>query len=223
MTCHWELNAEWYMTTKSAWAFVLILMVRSHVFVAKLIMLLNGDLNYHGPGWGQQPFPCKGYYRDVTHHEAHITWYTGSMASFSYDNGETWIVVQSWEGNCVRVRKGQEGKLTNSYDTDQSYSFDIPASLLGADTVIFAWTWLNVSGNREFYMSCSPVRLILARSLTKVLSGYPMYIANLQENLETLDLQYTACQIRYVELGDDGGLCGLDNQERVRALALQSS
>ena len=61
------------------------------------------------------------------------------QASFSYDNGETWIVVQSWEGNCVRVRKGQEGKLTNSYDIDQSYSFDIPAFLPGADTVIFAW------------------------------------------------------------------------------------
>jgi hypothetical protein len=61
------------------------------------------------------------------------------QASFSYDNGETWIVVQSWEGNCVRVRKGQEGKLTNSYDIDQSYSFDIPAFLPGADIVIFAW------------------------------------------------------------------------------------
>jgi hypothetical protein len=61
------------------------------------------------------------------------------QASFSYDNGETWIVVQSWEGNCLRVRKGQEGQLTNSYDVDQSYSFDIPDSLPGSNTVIFAW------------------------------------------------------------------------------------
>ncbi|KAF5843942.1 hypothetical protein GGP41_010755, partial [Bipolaris sorokiniana] len=167
------------MQIKSAWAFVLFAMVRSHVFVGKpapfrwdsqvtkLIMPLNGDPNYQGPGWGQQPFPCKGYHRDVTYHEAHATWYTGStvtfqvydstnttgasmhepgaahsggscQASFSYDNGETWIVVQSWEGNCVRVRKGQEGKLTNSYDIDQSYSFDIPDSLPGGDAVIFA-------------------------------------------------------------------------------------
>ena len=61
------------------------------------------------------------------------------QASLSYDVGETWIVVQSWEGNCLRVRKGQEGQLTNSYDTDQSYSFDLPGSLPGADTAIFAW------------------------------------------------------------------------------------
>ena len=61
------------------------------------------------------------------------------QASLSYDGGETWIVVQSWEGNCLRVRKGQEGQLTNSYDTDQSYSFDLPSSLPGADTAIFAW------------------------------------------------------------------------------------
>jgi hypothetical protein len=61
------------------------------------------------------------------------------QASLSYDGGETWIVVQSWEGNCLRVRKGQEGQLTNSYDADQSYSFDLPGSLPGADTAIFAW------------------------------------------------------------------------------------
>ena len=61
------------------------------------------------------------------------------QASFSYDDGETWIVVQSWEGNCLRVRKGQEGQLTNSYDLDQTYSFDLPDSLPGSNSVIFAW------------------------------------------------------------------------------------
>lgn len=84
------------MQIKSTWTFVLFAIVRSHVFVGKpepfhwdsqvtkLIMPLNGDPNYQGPGWGQQPFPCKGYHRDVTHHEAHATWYTGSTVTFQY-------------------------------------------------------------------------------------------------------------------------------------------
>ncbi|KAL6153212.1 hypothetical protein ACJBU6_08370 [Exserohilum turcicum] len=141
-------------------------------------------------------------------------------------------------------------------ETACAYSFIIPTSLPGADMVIFAWTWLNSSGNREFYMSCSPVRLIAARSPTKIPSGYHMFIANLQETPETPDSQHpvwSRCfvpqnvwvrypqrykginppivadtlpnnsQIRHLELGDDGGLCGSDNKERVKALALQSS
>ncbi|CAN9183788.1 unnamed protein product [Alternaria alternata] len=136
--------------------------------VEKLIMPMNGDPNYQGPEWGQQPFPCKGHHRASTPPEPQTTWHVGSRATFqiydstnttgssmhdpgaahsggscqaslSYNGGETWIVVQSWEGNCLRVRKGQEGQLTNSYDTDQSYSFDLPGSLPGADTAIFAW------------------------------------------------------------------------------------
>ncbi|CAN9198569.1 unnamed protein product [Alternaria alternata] len=162
------------------WALISTALVSPHVFVGepapfqwdlpveKLIMPMNGDPNYQGPEWGQQPFPCKGHHRASTPSEPQTTWHVGSRATFqiydstnttgssmhdpgaahsggscqaslSYDGGETWIVVQSWEGNCLRVRKGQEGQLTNSYDTDQSYSFDLPGSLPGADTAIFAW------------------------------------------------------------------------------------
>ncbi|KAI1663550.1 Lytic polysaccharide monooxygenase [Pyrenophora tritici-repentis] len=182
-------------------------------------MLMNGDPNYDGLEWGQQPFLCKGHHKESTRTEPQITWHVGSrvtfqiydstnttgasmhdpgaahsggscQASFSYDNGETWVVVQSWEGNCLRVRKGQEGRLTNSYDIDQNYSFDIPDFLPGAETAIFAWTWLNASGHREFYMSCSPIRLIAGPSSAKSPSGYPMYIANLQANPEIVDVQH---------------------------------
>ena len=59
--------------------------------------------------------------------------------SFSYDNGKTWIVIQSWEGNCPRVQKGSEGQLTNIYDTNQDYSFHIPEDLPPADRVLVAW------------------------------------------------------------------------------------
>ncbi|KAF2844046.1 lytic polysaccharide monooxygenase [Plenodomus tracheiphilus IPT5] len=247
-------------------------------------MPMNGDPNYQGPQWGQQPFPCKGHHRNSTRTVPRTIWHAGSrvtlqiydstnttgasmhdpgaahsggscQASFSYDNGDSWIVVQSWEGNCLRVRKGQEGQLTNSYDIDQNYSFDIPDSLPGADQVILAWTWLNASGNREFYMSCSPIRLIAANSSAKLPSGYPMYIANLQADPETVDSQHqiwSPChvpqnvwirypqrykginppivadslrdnsQIQYLELKDDGGICGSDNKDRAEALGLRS-
>lgn len=59
--------------------------------------------------------------------------------SFSYDGGNTWIVIQSWEGNCVRVRRGQEGSITNDYDVNQDYTFVIPKDLPSADRVIVAW------------------------------------------------------------------------------------
>lgn len=59
--------------------------------------------------------------------------------SFSYDDGITWIVAQSWEGNCPRVQRGLEGSITNFYDTDQSYTFEMPKSLPAADVVIAAW------------------------------------------------------------------------------------
>ncbi|CAI9636439.1 unnamed protein product [Alternaria burnsii] len=278
------------------WALISTALVSPHVFVGepapfqwdlpveKLIMPMNGDPNYQGPEWGQQPFPCKGHHRASTPPQPQTTWHIGSKATFqiydstnttgpsmhdpgaahsggscqaslSYDGGETWIVVQSWEGNCLRVRKGQEGQLTNSYDTDQSYSFELPDSLPGADTAIFAWTWLNASGNREFYMSCSPVKLVASQSLNSLPSDYPMYIANLQASPETAGSQHSMwsqcyipqnvwirypqrykginapvvaeplqnnSQVQFLQLEDDGGICGSDNKERVEALGLHS-
>ncbi|KAF2008344.1 lytic polysaccharide monooxygenase, partial [Aaosphaeria arxii CBS 175.79] len=79
--------------------------------------------------------------------------------SLSYDSGHTWAVIQSWEGNCPRVRKGQEGEITNTYDANQDYTFRVPEGLPSSERVIAAWTWLNAFGNREFYMSCSPIRI----------------------------------------------------------------
>jgi hypothetical protein len=59
--------------------------------------------------------------------------------SFSYDAGVSWAVVQSWEGNCPRVRKGQEGGPTNTYDVSQDYEFRIPNDLPSSNEVIVAW------------------------------------------------------------------------------------
>lgn len=59
--------------------------------------------------------------------------------SFSYDKGKTWVVVQSFEGDCPRVRNDVKGTVTNFYDTNQDYTFKIPDSFPSADRVIVAW------------------------------------------------------------------------------------
>jgi hypothetical protein len=84
------------MHVKSAWALVPIALVSPHVFVGKpapfqwdlqvgkLIMPMNGDPNYQGQEWGQQPFPCKGHHRESTRTEPQITWHAGSRVTFQY-------------------------------------------------------------------------------------------------------------------------------------------
>lgn len=61
------------------------------------------------------------------------------QVSFSYDRGLTWVVVQSFEGDCPRVRPGLKGTVTNSYDPDQDYDFKIPERFPSGDYVIVAW------------------------------------------------------------------------------------
>ena len=64
--------------------------------------------------------------------------------SFSYDQGITWVVVQNFEGNCPRVRKGEEGTVTNHYDINQDYHFVVPKDFPSGDSVIVAW-WALIS------------------------------------------------------------------------------
>ncbi|KAF1808654.1 hypothetical protein P152DRAFT_477187 [Eremomyces bilateralis CBS 781.70] len=61
--------------------------------------------------------------------------------SFSYDEGRTFKVIKSMIGG---------------YLADVSYYFTIPTYALSGNA-IFAWTWLNFIGNREFYMDCAAV------------------------------------------------------------------
>lgn len=98
--------------------------------------------------------------------------------SLSYDKGLTWVVVQSWQGNCPRV--SMPGTIDNHYDLNQNYTFNLPSSFPSGDRVIVAWSWLNASGNREFYMSCSCVTIRgNSTATTTTPSGPPLLIANL--------------------------------------------
>ncbi|KAJ1788165.1 hypothetical protein LPJ59_005584, partial [Coemansia sp. RSA 2399] len=44
-------------------------------------------------------------------------------------------------------------------DSVRSYTFDLPSDLPGTDHAVFAWTWVNAAGNREFYMNCGDVAI----------------------------------------------------------------
>lgn len=104
-------------------------------------------------------FPCKGYQNDRP--IASVVTYTAGQTynmtlagsathgggscqlSLSYDNGATFRVIQSMIGGCP---------LTSTYD------FTIP-SYVPAGDALFAWSWQNFEGNREYYMNCAEVTI----------------------------------------------------------------
>ena len=49
-----------------------------NIEIDKLVMPMNGDPNHPEPGWGQQPFPCKGYHNITTHVPPQTTWNKGT-------------------------------------------------------------------------------------------------------------------------------------------------
>ena len=60
--------------------------------------------------------------------------------SISEDGGSSWKVIKSFMGNCPASAGGV------------SMSVTIPKDVKSGD-VLFAWTWNNNTGNREFYMN----------------------------------------------------------------------
>lgn len=118
------------------------------------------DYNYAAPlNPDGSNFPCKGYQGD-TPIRTTATYRAGSnytmtlsgsaihiggscQLSLSYDNGATFKVIKSMIGGCP---------------ISKAYDFTIP-SFAPIGTALFAWTWLNYEGNREFYMNCAEVEI----------------------------------------------------------------
>ncbi len=126
-------------------------------------------------------YPCKGYHKDTSvgptaTYEAGGK-YTVTLAgsathlggscqlSLSYDGGATFKVIKSMIGGCP---------LTPAYD------FTIPA-FAPSGKALFAWSWLNYEGNREFYMNCAEVEITNAASgTTGSMDSLPnIWVANL--------------------------------------------
>ncbi|KAK8133595.1 hypothetical protein PG984_005607 [Apiospora sp. TS-2023a] len=113
-------------------------------------------------------FPCKGAIPDMDDPVAGApvaTWYPGEQhtvkivggashnggscqLSISYDKGQTFTVVFSKIGACP---------------TDPNIPFTLPADTPSADKVLFSWSWINHTGNREFYNNCAVLTIGAAK------------------------------------------------------------
>ncbi|TGO34938.1 hypothetical protein BHYA_0176g00200 [Botrytis hyacinthi] len=107
-------------------------------------------------------FPCKYNDMGTAGGKSVVTWSAGQTANWtvgsgaihgggscqvalSYDSGKTFKVIHSYIGSCPTA-------LSSSAD------FTVPADA-PAGEAMFAWTWQNQIGNREFYMSCAAVTI----------------------------------------------------------------
>ncbi|KAJ2837151.1 hypothetical protein FBU31_001205 [Coemansia sp. 'formosensis'] len=86
--------------------------------------------------------------------------------SLSYDGGKSFVVINRVLGRCF-------------YDAQNNYvfnyTFTLPANVPGSDSAIFAWSWVNAMGNREFYMNCADV---VIKGASESFSGPQMTILN---------------------------------------------
>ncbi|KAJ1663999.1 hypothetical protein IW140_004423 [Coemansia sp. RSA 1813] len=76
--------------------------------------------------------------------------------SISYDGGKTFVVLHQELRYCFYTASPDSGGV----DSVRSYTFDLPSNLPGTGHAVFAWTWVNASGNREFYNNCGDVAII---------------------------------------------------------------
>ena len=128
-------------------------------------------------------FPCKGYLDDTEGKESVATWQAGSSQQITYvcltiatgvlltiassitgganhGGGSCQLSISEDEGKTFKVIKSFEGACPANTG-DNTLNVDIPTDVKNGD-VVFAWTWNNEIGNREFYMNWY-VRTIAAR------------------------------------------------------------
>ncbi|KAJ1890530.1 hypothetical protein LPJ81_005921 [Coemansia sp. IMI 209127] len=91
--------------------------------------------------------------------------------SVSYDGGTTFVVVYE-----VLKYMFFNGPSNSGTPEVLSYTFTLPKDLPSSNNVIFAWSWVNAIGNREFYMNCADVAIKGTGSTSY--TGYKIVIAN---------------------------------------------
>ncbi|KAJ2558991.1 hypothetical protein EV175_000548 [Coemansia sp. RSA 1933] len=91
--------------------------------------------------------------------------------SVSYDGGTTFAVVYE-----VLRYMFFTGPSDSNTPEVLSYTFTLPTDLPNSDSVIFAWSWVNAIGNREFYMNCADVAI--TGSSSSSYTGAQMVIAD---------------------------------------------
>lgn len=117
------------------------------------------------------------------HHGGHCQF------SISYDGGNTFVVLSEELRYCF-----YGGPSESDVPTVLSYQVPLPANLPGTDHAVFAWSWVNASGNREFYMNCADVAIVgpagsfTGKKMTILnYAGYPVvpeFLGNYDTGLE---------------------------------------
>jgi LysM repeat protein len=150
------------------------------------------DFDMNAPLKGLNEFPCKGFLGDLKlspDGDSVAEWAAGSsqtttivdkafhdggscQLSISYDQGQTFRVIKSFEGNCP----------TEGSDT---LDFTVPADAK-AGKAVFGWTWFNHTGNREMYMNCAVVTI--TGTGTSTLDDRPkIFVANIVPDCTVLE------------------------------------
>ncbi|KAF5989751.1 hypothetical protein FBULB1_596 [Fusarium bulbicola] len=140
-------------------------------------------------------FPCKGYNSlyGTAAGAPTATWQAGKsysisiaggadhgggscQVSLSFDRGKTWVVVQSWIGNCPKA-------------PTSNFQFTLPVDT-PAGEALFAWTWFNRIGNREMYMNCAAITVKAGSGTPKTaLKKRPaMFVANVGNGCGTTEM-----------------------------------
>jgi hypothetical protein len=140
--------------------------------------LWTGPIDYDimAPSGPSKPFPCQGKPSgDVVRTIAagtslSVNFLVGAnhdgghcQFAFSYDEGTTWVVVHTITRSCFQQNQG-------------NYVVPIPSSMPPCEKCIFAWTWINAMGNREFYMNCVDVKIT---GNGNAIAGPRLFVANL--------------------------------------------
>ncbi|MBE7181473.1 MAG: hypothetical protein INR71_09740, partial [Terriglobus roseus] len=100
-------------------------------------------------------FPCKGYADDPWNQQASWTagqTYNMSVTGGASHGGGSCQLSLSYDKVTFRVIKSVIGGCPLA----KTYDFTIPSDA-PSGRALFAWTWQNEVGNREYYMSCSQV------------------------------------------------------------------
>ncbi|KAJ2144310.1 hypothetical protein IW136_001387, partial [Coemansia sp. RSA 678] len=119
--------------------------------------------------------------------------------SISYD-GKNFAVVHEVLRHCF-----YNGPSTSNTPDVRSYSFALPKDLPNSDNAIFAWTWVNKQGEREFY--CGTSNVAITGSSSSSYTGKEMTIAN-HDGYETIP-----------EFGDNYDT-GLDLYEKAKTITV---
>ncbi|KAF9409294.1 hypothetical protein BGZ94_002005 [Podila epigama] len=102
---------------------------------------------------------------DVNHQGGTCQW------ALSYDNGQTWVVIQDHFQNCL---------ATAPSSSTFTIPVTIPANAPTGNNVILNWLWNNNQGNRELYSSCADI--VIQGTNGGTLSGVKPLFANYGPN-----------------------------------------